>query len=52
MSSFHSLDLATGWEFKATDDTAPGAWLPVEKVPSVVHLDLMKNDKYSFLFLE
>jgi len=44
MSAFTSQDLSTGWEFKMTNSEE--AWLPVSKVPSVVHLDLMDNKKY------
>ncbi|RGP80679.1 beta-mannosidase [Fusarium longipes] len=36
-------DLATGWKLKRTDESND-AWLPVEKVPTVVHLDLLRNE--------
>ena len=35
-------DLTTGWDFKQTDTEV---WLPVKKVPTVVHLDLLDNKK-------
>ena len=38
-------ELKTGWSFKKTDDNDPDAWMAVEKVPTVVHLDLMANKK-------
>lgn len=34
--------LTTGWEFKQTDTQE---WLPVARVPTNVHLDLMDNRK-------
>jgi len=37
-----SQTLTTGWEFKQTDTQE---WLPVAKVPTNVHLDLMDNKK-------
>jgi beta-mannosidase len=43
MSLFASKELATGWEFKNSEEDA---WLPVAKVPTVIHLDLMHNKKY------
>ncbi|KXJ88717.1 glycoside hydrolase superfamily [Microdochium bolleyi] len=36
-------DLSTGWTFRETGGTSQ-AWLPVAKVPSQVHLDLLAND--------
>ncbi|KAJ9655174.1 hypothetical protein H2201_008865 [Coniosporium apollinis] len=39
---FHKLD--SGWSFKKTDDASDDAWLPVARVPTNVHLDLMEND--------
>lgn len=38
-----SHELSTGWEFKqaGTDE-----WMPVRRVPTNVHLDLMDNKKY------
>jgi hypothetical protein len=38
--------LTEGWVFKQTDDTGEDAWLPVAKVPTNVHLDLIDNGKY------
>lgn len=46
MSSFTSDLLTTGWEFKRSDDQSSEAWLPVAKVPTVVHLDLIDNNVY------
>ncbi|KAJ1337305.1 beta-mannosidase [Microdochium nivale] len=36
-------DLSTGWTFQETGSTSQD-WLPVAKVPSQVHLDLLAND--------
>jgi beta-mannosidase len=44
MSLFTSQKLSTGWEFKQTDEEQP--WLPVAKLPTVVHLDLMAHKMY------
>ena len=41
-----SVELSTGWAFKQTDNSDPTAWLPVKKVPSTVHQDLIDNEKY------
>lgn len=38
--------LTDGWSFRQTDDTAGDAWLPVKRVPTNVHLDLIDNGKY------
>jgi hypothetical protein len=47
MSFFSSEELSKGWEFKLADDQCPESWLLVAKVPTVVHLDLMANNKYA-----
>ena len=39
-------ELSTGWQCKQSDDDSEDAWLPVRKVPSVIHLDLQENGKY------
>lgn len=36
-------DIVEGWSFKQTDTED---WLPVKKVPTNVHLDLLDNKKY------
>lgn len=46
MSLFSAEELGKGWQFKPTEDPSDEAWLPVAKVPTVVHLDLMANNKY------
>ena len=35
-------EMSTGWEFKQKDE---GDWMPVKRVPTNVHLDLMDNGK-------
>jgi beta-mannosidase len=42
--AFSTIQLSSGWEFKQTDEK-DDAWLPVAKVPTNVHLDLMDNGK-------
>ena len=44
-----SIELSKGWAFKQTDNSDPNAWLPVKKVPSTVHQDLIDNKKYEAL---
>jgi hypothetical protein len=44
-----SIELSTDWAFKQTDNSDPNAWLPVKKVPSTVHQDLIDNKKYKSL---
>ncbi|KAI4656996.1 uncharacterized protein J4E79_007611 [Alternaria viburni] len=43
--------LSEGWTFKQGDDSAQDAWMPVKKVPTNVHLDLMDNEKIPDPFL-
>ncbi|TPX07951.1 uncharacterized protein E0L32_010406 [Thyridium curvatum] len=43
--------LSSGWEFKQSD-SGDDQWLPVARVPSVVHLDLLDNGKIPDPFLE
>lgn len=45
MARLFSLPLSTGWSFKQSADP-DDAWMPVPKVPSVVHTDLLANNKY------
>jgi hypothetical protein len=42
------IDLVTGWKLKRTDE-GDDTWLPVEKVPTVVHLDLLSNKRHADL---
>jgi hypothetical protein len=43
-SKLSSQILSYGWQFK-DKHAGGGEWLPVTKVPTVVHLDLMDNKK-------
>ncbi|KAL4920550.1 glycoside hydrolase superfamily [Aspergillus aurantiobrunneus] len=43
MEPFQSRTLDYGWTFKDAQDDNVGAWLPVSRVPSVVHHDLLDN---------
>lgn len=47
MASFFQQSLATGWSFKDAEDNSAEAWMPVAHVPSVVHQDLIANNKYN-----
>jgi beta-mannosidase len=42
MVAMTAQELTKGWEFKQTDSEE---WLPVARVPTNVHLDLMDNQK-------
>ena len=39
-----SVELSTGWTFRQTDDER-GDWLPVKRIPSTVHQDLIDNNR-------
>lgn len=43
MAAMITQELRKGWEFKQADGEE---WLPVARVPTNVHLDLMDNKKY------
>ncbi|KAJ4108671.1 hypothetical protein NW768_012148 [Fusarium equiseti] len=40
----HIVDLATGWKLKRSDE-GDDTWMTVEKVPTVVHLDLLNHKR-------
>ena len=40
------IELRNGWSFKQVGGSDADPWLPVKKVPSEVHQDLMDNGKY------
>lgn len=42
MTMMTSQDLTEGWQFKQADTDE---WLPVARVPTNVHLDLLDNQK-------
>ena len=42
-ATLQAQTLTHGWSFKQTDTDE---WLPVAKVPTNVHLDLLDNKKY------
>ncbi|KAH6670314.1 beta-mannosidase [Plectosphaerella plurivora] len=46
------VNLSTGWSFKQRDDESPEAWLPVVKVPSQVHIDLLSHKKIPDPFID
>lgn len=45
---FESRQLTSGWSFK---ESGAKEWLPVARVPTNVHLDLLDNDKYAIKFI-
>ena len=48
---FEATELSTGWSFKQTDDSAKDPWLPVKKIPSTVHQDLIDNERLVSAFV-
>ena len=46
MAAMAVQDVSKGWQFKQTDSEE---WLPVAKVPTNVHLDLLDNEKWAIL---
>jgi beta-mannosidase len=42
MATMTSQEVRKGWQFKQTDTNE---WLPVARVPTNVHLDLLDNKK-------
>ncbi|KAL4982412.1 glycoside hydrolase superfamily [Aspergillus falconensis] len=38
-------ELQTGWFMRELEDSDPNSWLPVARVPSQVHIDLLANKK-------
>ncbi|CAI6336501.1 unnamed protein product [Periconia digitata] len=45
------VDLTHGWTFKQADDSSDDAWLPVKRVPTNVHLDLIHHQRIPDPFL-
>jgi hypothetical protein len=41
---FSAIELSKGWTFRQSDDK-DGEWLPVKRVPSTVHQDLIDNKR-------
>ena len=50
---FKRIDLCRNWQFRQADDDEDeekgSAWMPVDRVPTNVHLDLLANGKYVVL---
>ncbi|OLN98001.1 Beta-mannosidase B 1 [Colletotrichum chlorophyti] len=51
MPSF-KREISSGWVFKQGDDDSENPWLPVPRIPSQVHIDLLANDKIPDPFLD
>ncbi|WYZ45930.1 hypothetical protein EsH8_IX_000155 [Colletotrichum jinshuiense] len=45
-------EISSGWTFKQKDDDSENPWLPVPKIPSQVHVDLLANNKIPDPFLD
>ena len=45
-TDFYAAELNSGWSFRQTDSNEKDDWLPVKKIPSEVHLDLIDNKRY------
>ncbi|KAL7623756.1 hypothetical protein AAE478_005309 [Parahypoxylon ruwenzoriense] len=45
-------DLDQGWTFRQHDNSSSDSWLPVQKVPSQVHMDLLANNKIPDPFID
>ncbi|KAK9233730.1 glycoside hydrolase superfamily [Lipomyces kononenkoae] len=49
---FTAINLAEGWSFKPVDDGEwASGWLPVKRIPSMVHQDLIDNQKLDDPFI-
>ncbi|KAI2616337.1 glycoside hydrolase family 2 protein [Hypoxylon sp. NC1633] len=46
----HNLD--RGWSFRQSDSSSADDWLPVQTVPSQVHMDLLANNKIPDPFID
>ncbi|KAI1106526.1 glycoside hydrolase family 2 protein [Jackrogersella minutella] len=44
--------LEHGWTFKQSDSPSTDGWLPVQKVPTQVHMDLIANNKIPDPFID
>ncbi|OTA85292.1 glycoside hydrolase family 2 protein [Hypoxylon sp. CO27-5] len=44
--------LEHGWTFRQSDSSSGDDWLPVEKVPTQVHIDLIANNKIADPFID
>ncbi|KIX03026.1 uncharacterized protein Z518_06576 [Rhinocladiella mackenziei CBS 650.93] len=47
-----TTQLSSGWKVKQTDDDSSNAWLPVSKVPTSIHQDLLDNGKIPDPFVD
>jgi beta-mannosidase len=50
-SQLEVTDLCCGWSFKQSNNIDSHAWLPVKKVPSTVHQDLIDNNRLKHPFV-
>jgi hypothetical protein len=46
LAPMHVTELNTGWSFREKNDANDCTWLPVKRVPSTVHQDLIDNKKF------
>ncbi|KAH6867852.1 glycoside hydrolase superfamily [Thelonectria olida] len=45
-------ELKTGWSMRRREDQSQDPWLPVQQVPSQVHIDLLANEKIPDPFVD
>lgn len=45
MATHSKIQLEGGWVFKQEDDASSDPWLPVSRVPTQIHMDLLNNKK-------
>ncbi|KAI1330618.1 glycoside hydrolase family 2 protein [Xylariaceae sp. FL0255] len=50
--SYTRYHLCDGWQFREDDETDSNDWMPVKRVPTEVHLDLIANEKIQDPFLD
>ena len=54
-TAFKRIELSDNWQFRQADDdeqdSTGSAWMPVARVPTNVHLDLLANGKYVSCFV-
>uniref|UniRef100_A0A8H7TPT4 Beta-mannosidase B n=1 Tax=Bionectria ochroleuca TaxID=29856 RepID=A0A8H7TPT4_BIOOC len=52
MATHSKFQLESGWVFKQEDDSSSDPWLPVSRVPTQIHMDLLDNKKIPDPFVD
>ncbi|CAH0014311.1 unnamed protein product [Clonostachys rhizophaga] len=52
MATHSKIQLESGWVFKQEDDASSDPWLPVSRVPTQIHMDLLNNKKIPDPFVD